>query len=235
MSGLMAAYRQTGADPPFGDPARNHGAAMEGYYWRLVHPQAGWVIVWLCGVCQGPGGSWATVALAAPPWRLPAPCDGRAGRWRLRALRRPSGRCVRGFAPRVARTDRRRRVGGGTVAPSGPMAAASSRRARAGPGRSGTCAVLASRAARGRDRGRGVRRGKAPSAGGWSRLCGEELGSWVRRALVVGAGRRLLGYRRRRGLRRWAAANARCECRPNSRRSSAGRAGAALRSSASPS
>ena len=67
MSGLLAAYRRTGADPPFTDPARNHGAAMEGYYWRLVHPKAGWVIVWLCGVCQGYGGSWATVALAAHP------------------------------------------------------------------------------------------------------------------------------------------------------------------------
>jgi hypothetical protein len=40
---------------------------MEGYYWRLVHPEAGWVIVWLCGVCQGSGASWATVALAAHP------------------------------------------------------------------------------------------------------------------------------------------------------------------------
>jgi hypothetical protein len=67
MSGLLAAYRRTGADPPFTDPARNHGAAMEGYYWRLVHPEAGWVIVWLCGICQGYGGSWATVALAAHP------------------------------------------------------------------------------------------------------------------------------------------------------------------------
>ena len=67
MSGLLAAYRRTGADPPFTDPARNHGAAMEGYYWRLVHPEAGWVIAWLCGVCQGSGGSWATVALAGHP------------------------------------------------------------------------------------------------------------------------------------------------------------------------
>jgi hypothetical protein len=67
MSRLLAAYRRTGADPPFTDPARNHGAAMEGYYWRLVHPEAGWVIVWLCGVCQGRGPSWATVALAAHP------------------------------------------------------------------------------------------------------------------------------------------------------------------------
>lgn len=67
MSTLLAAYRRMGADPPFGDPARHHGAAMEGYYWRLVHPEAGWVIVWLCGVCRGSGGSWASVALAAHP------------------------------------------------------------------------------------------------------------------------------------------------------------------------
>jgi hypothetical protein len=67
MSGLLAAYRRTGADPPFTDPARYHGAGMEGYYWRLVHPEAGWVIVWLCGVSRGPGGPWATVALAAHP------------------------------------------------------------------------------------------------------------------------------------------------------------------------
>jgi len=65
MSRLLASYRRTGADLPFGDPARDHGARMEGYYWRLVHPEAGWVIVWLCGVCRSPGSSWATVALAA--------------------------------------------------------------------------------------------------------------------------------------------------------------------------
>jgi len=40
---------------------------MEGYYWRLFHPEAGWVIVWLCGICRGSGASWATVALAAHP------------------------------------------------------------------------------------------------------------------------------------------------------------------------
>jgi hypothetical protein len=62
-----AAYRRAGADLPFGDPARDHGAPFEGYYWRLVHPSEGWVIVWLCGVCRGPGGPWATVALAAHP------------------------------------------------------------------------------------------------------------------------------------------------------------------------
>jgi hypothetical protein len=62
-----AAYRRAGADLPFGDPGRDHGAPFEGYYWRLVHPDDGWVIVWLCGVCRGSGGAWATVALAAHP------------------------------------------------------------------------------------------------------------------------------------------------------------------------
>ena len=67
MGAPLAAFRRAGADPPFGDPARDHGAAMEGYYWRLVHPRDGWVIVWLCGVCRSAGRSWATVALAAHP------------------------------------------------------------------------------------------------------------------------------------------------------------------------
>jgi hypothetical protein len=39
MSELLAAYRRTGADPPFGDPGRDHGAPTEGHYWRLVHPE----------------------------------------------------------------------------------------------------------------------------------------------------------------------------------------------------
>jgi tocopherol cyclase len=64
---MLAAYRRTGADPPFGDPSRDHDAAMEGYYWRLVHPAEGWVIVWLCGICRARDGRWATVALAGHP------------------------------------------------------------------------------------------------------------------------------------------------------------------------
>lgn len=64
---LLDAYRRSGADLPFGDPARAHGSAMEGYYWRVVDGSAGAVIVVLCGVCQGPEGPWATVALAAHP------------------------------------------------------------------------------------------------------------------------------------------------------------------------
>ena len=55
------------ADPPFGDPARAHGTAMEGYYWRVVAAEAGSVIVVLCGVCRGAGEPWAAMALAAHP------------------------------------------------------------------------------------------------------------------------------------------------------------------------
>jgi hypothetical protein len=64
---LLDAYRRTGADLPFGDPLRGHGTSMEGYYWRIVDVPAGRVIVLLCGVCQGSGGPWAVVALAAHP------------------------------------------------------------------------------------------------------------------------------------------------------------------------
>jgi len=64
---LLDAYRATGADPPFGDPCRYHGVAMEGYFWRLTDVSAGRVIVALCGVSRAPDGVWATVALAAEP------------------------------------------------------------------------------------------------------------------------------------------------------------------------
>jgi Tocopherol cyclase len=64
---LLDAYRRSGADLPFGDPARSHDSAMEGYYWRIVDASGGSVLVLLCGVCQGPQGPWATVAIAAHP------------------------------------------------------------------------------------------------------------------------------------------------------------------------
>jgi hypothetical protein len=87
---LLHAYRHSGADMPFGDPARAHGSAMEGYYWRIVDASAGSVIVLLCGVCQGPEGPWATVAVAAHPGRFVrhaviAPAAGRQGCFGVRA------------------------------------------------------------------------------------------------------------------------------------------------------
>ena len=63
---------------------------MEGYYWRIVDPSAGSVIVLLCGVCQGAEGPWATVALAAHPGgfvrhAVIAPAAGRRGCFGVRA------------------------------------------------------------------------------------------------------------------------------------------------------
>lgn len=46
---------------------------MEGYYWRLTDAEHDLAVVALCGVCQAPGGSWATIALAAHPDRLLQP------------------------------------------------------------------------------------------------------------------------------------------------------------------
>ena len=70
VTSLAVAYRRRGADPPFGDPGRDHGAGMEGYYWRIVDVAQRRVLVVLCGVCRGPGGRWALVALAAHPGGL---------------------------------------------------------------------------------------------------------------------------------------------------------------------
>ena len=64
---LLAAYRRSGADLPFGDPRLAHGVGMEGYYWRITDPAAGRVVIALCGLCSAPRGSWALVALAAHP------------------------------------------------------------------------------------------------------------------------------------------------------------------------
>jgi hypothetical protein len=61
---LLAAYRRTGADPPFGDPVRAHGVGMEGYYWRLTDHAAGRVVVAICGVARAHDGPWAMVILA---------------------------------------------------------------------------------------------------------------------------------------------------------------------------
>jgi hypothetical protein len=68
MHRVLARYRATGADLPFGDPARAHlGVAMEGYFWRFTDAGSGRVIVALCGVNRAGDGPWATVVLAAHP------------------------------------------------------------------------------------------------------------------------------------------------------------------------
>jgi hypothetical protein len=66
----LGAYRRSGADFPFADPARDHEAPMEGYYWRIVDRRRGTVVVWLCGICRTGEERWAVVACAAHPGGL---------------------------------------------------------------------------------------------------------------------------------------------------------------------
>jgi hypothetical protein len=65
---MTSVYRRTGADPPFGDPLRPHGVAMEGWFWRFTQPGSGAVVVVLAGVNRAADGrAWGTVGLAAHP------------------------------------------------------------------------------------------------------------------------------------------------------------------------
>ncbi len=64
---LLAAYRRTGADPPFADPAGAHGVGMEGYFWRFTDAASGRVVIALCGACRSASGPWALVAVASHP------------------------------------------------------------------------------------------------------------------------------------------------------------------------
>lgn len=65
LQGLLAAYRATGADLPFGQPLRpHHGVGMEGYFWRLTDQRQHRVLIALIGVNRGPNGPWATIGLA---------------------------------------------------------------------------------------------------------------------------------------------------------------------------
>jgi len=70
-------FRRSGADIPGGDPRPSHLAEMEGYFWRITHPERRLVVLTLCGVNRAPDGYWATVALAAYPaervWQTAAP------------------------------------------------------------------------------------------------------------------------------------------------------------------
>src|SRR4051812_18764665 len=65
---MFAAYRATGADPPFGDPRGYHGVGMEGYFWRITQPASGGGVVVLgAGNRDAPGATWGMLALAADP------------------------------------------------------------------------------------------------------------------------------------------------------------------------
>jgi hypothetical protein len=65
---MLARYRATGADLPFGDPLPAHGVAMEGYFWRFTHGPSGRVVIALIGVNRDAAGRhWSTLGLAAHP------------------------------------------------------------------------------------------------------------------------------------------------------------------------
>ena len=65
---LLDTYRRWGADPPFGDPLRAHGVAMEGWFWRFSRVDSGAVVVVLAAVNRDAGGApWGTVGVAAHP------------------------------------------------------------------------------------------------------------------------------------------------------------------------
>jgi hypothetical protein len=65
---MLAAYRRTGADPPFGDPRGYHGVGMEGHYWRITQPSTGAVVVAIVAISRDDEGRpWAMGSLAAHP------------------------------------------------------------------------------------------------------------------------------------------------------------------------
>ena len=65
---MLAAYRATGADPPWGDPRGYHGVGMEGYFWRITQPRSGTVVVVLVAVSRDAAGAmWGMLALATHP------------------------------------------------------------------------------------------------------------------------------------------------------------------------
>lgn len=65
---MLAAYRATGADPPFGDPRGYHGVGMEGHFWRITQPRTGAVVIAIVAISRdAQGRRWAMVSLAAHP------------------------------------------------------------------------------------------------------------------------------------------------------------------------
>jgi Tocopherol cyclase len=68
---VLAAYRRSGADPPWGDPRRYHGVAMEGYFWRFTQAAAGRVAIVISAVSRARDGEpWAFVGIATHPGRF---------------------------------------------------------------------------------------------------------------------------------------------------------------------
>ena len=72
LTGLVAAYRRTGADLPGGDPRPTHHAEMEGWFWRCTDVRRDRVVVALCGINRQAAGDWPDSRLKA---RLRAASD----------------------------------------------------------------------------------------------------------------------------------------------------------------
>ncbi len=87
----ISRYRRAGADPPWFDPRRYHGVAMEGYFWRFTHAASGRVAIVMCGVNRSSAGErWAFVGLAAHPggffrWAALQDAEADAGGYGVRA------------------------------------------------------------------------------------------------------------------------------------------------------
>jgi hypothetical protein len=68
VSTLLAAYRRSGADPPFGDPRGYHSVGMEGHFWRFTQPSTGAVVVAILAISRDAADRpWAMASLAAHP------------------------------------------------------------------------------------------------------------------------------------------------------------------------
>ena len=194
-----SAYRARGADLPFGDPGAAHGVPFEGYYWRVVDPASGAVVVALSAVCRGLDGPWGLSTLAAHPGGFERTVITRTAASDPRGVRRE----------RRAGAARRCRLAVGGHGPGRAAGRLAARRRRmAATGVRGdrprardpmAAAVLASGRARSRCARPGPRRRPRARPRRRRRLCREELGSRLSRALVVGS-RRDVRRRRRLGL-----------------------------------
>jgi len=68
---MLEATRSRGADPPFSDPSRYHGAGLEGFFWRVTDASAGRVVVVLAAISRDARGApWGLTAMAAHPGGL---------------------------------------------------------------------------------------------------------------------------------------------------------------------
>ena len=142
-----------------------------------------------CAASAGSGGTLGAVALAAHPGGFVRHATVAAGGWRLPALRRTAGEVLRGSLDGCACGWARTRGwthGCAHQSPGRGERSARSGRPSSCRGWRSTGIPCCSTAEVTR---RGLRGRPAPAPGRRPRLRGEELGSWLRRALVVGTGR----------------------------------------------